>query len=75
MHLRVTDVVWAGWFALFLALEFTAVFKVTPWQTLSSTVWTIETDWQWTKWIFLIGIAVLLVHIVGQWPGGPTHNS
>lgn len=39
-----------------------------PWYTLSRTSWHIEKAWWPFQFVFLIGIAVLLVHIV---EGGP----
>ncbi|HWU24009.1 MAG TPA: hypothetical protein VN088_20915 [Nocardioides sp.] len=66
--MRITDLVWVGWFAIFLALELTSVFRWTPWQTLSATCWSLETAAPWMRFVLLVGIAVLLVHIVARWP-------
>ena len=60
--------VWGAWLALFLCLELLAVFGVVPWGTLSSTAWRAETLVKVLRWVFLVGLAVLLVHIVSRWP-------
>ena len=60
--------VWAGWLLLFLALELPALFNKVPWESLSSTSWTLEDDWHPLQFVFMFGLAVLLVHIVAKWP-------
>lgn len=61
-------VVWGAWLLLFLGLELSAVFGLSPWQTLSSTAWRAETLVRLLRWVFLVGLAVLMVHIVARWP-------
>lgn len=73
-HLRVRDsgmtaAVWFGWLALFLGLELPAAKRVVPWKTLSEFCWTIEDDEKPTRWLFMLGLCTLLVHIVSKWPG------
>ena len=61
-------VVWGAWLLLFLAFELAAIFLPVPWTTLSSTAWRAETLVKLLRWVFLIGLAVLLVHITARWP-------
>lgn len=61
-------IVWAVWLGLFLIFELAALTKHVPWVTLSELAWKFE-DWRpGLRWVFLIGLAVLLVHIVSRWP-------
>lgn len=56
-----SDIVWAVWLALFLALEVPAACGVVPWDTLSRTSWLDERLYPILKTIlfgFLIGLAV-----------------
>ena len=63
MKLSPWDAIWVAWLAIFLGLELPAVFKVTPWVTLSSTSWGLEQWWSPFRLIFEVFLAVLLLHI------------
>ncbi len=63
-----TYIVWGGWLGLFLILELLAVFHVVPWVPLSDMAWQLEKVSVAFKWLFLVGLALLLVHIVAGWP-------
>jgi uncharacterized membrane protein YczE len=59
--LKLSDVVWAAWLLLFLALEIPAALGVAPWDTLSRTSWIDERLYPILQTIlfgFLIGLAV-----------------
>lgn len=59
--LGLSDLVWAAWLVLFLALEVPAACGVVPWDTLSQTSWLDERLYPILKTIlfgFLIGLAV-----------------
>ena len=45
-----------------------AVWLPVPWGTLSATAWRAETLVRLLRWVFLVGLAVLLVHITARWP-------
>lgn len=60
--------VWGAWLGAFLVLEGLAIAKRTPWTTLSEFAWMVERAKPITRWVFLVGLAVLLVHIVSGWP-------
>lgn len=56
-----SDLVWALWLLLFLALEVPAAAGIVPWDTLSRTSWLDEKLYPILKTIlfgFLIGLAV-----------------
>lgn len=63
-----TYIVWGAWLLLFLILELLAVFHVVPWQPLSDMAWHLESMSSIFKWVFFIGLSLLLVHIVSGWP-------
>lgn len=68
--LSISDAVWAGWLCLFLVLELTGFFHVTPWNTLSSTAWANEERYPILRTIllgFLIGLAVHIRFQTGLW--------
>lgn len=51
-----------------MLLEGLAIAKRAPWTTLSAFAWNIETYKPAMRWVFLVGLAVLMVHIVAGWP-------
>lgn len=56
-----SDIVWATWLLLFLALEIPAALGIAPWDTLSRTSWLDEKLYPILQTIlfgFLIGLAV-----------------
>lgn len=56
-----SDIVWAAWLLLFLALEIPAALRIAPWDTLSRTSWLDEKLYPILQTIlfgFLIGLAV-----------------
>jgi uncharacterized membrane protein len=60
-RLKLSDVVWAAWLLLFLAIEIPAALGIAPWDTLSRTSWIDERLYPILKTIlfgFLIGLAV-----------------
>lgn len=63
-----TYLIWGGWLALFLVLELLAVFHAVPWVPLSDMAWHLERLSDVFRWVFLIGLAVLMTHIVTGWP-------
>lgn len=67
---RVSLVIWSAWAALFVVLEFLAVFDVVPWNTLSWTAWQLQALSGLFSIAFAAGLFVLLLHIVlpGRWP-------
>jgi hypothetical protein len=60
--------IWGLWVLAFLVLEFTGLFHVTPWHTLSDTVWSLEDINRWLRVLALCGLIVLTTHIVARWP-------
>jgi len=64
--------VWLAWFAFafgsWLVLEALGYLRVTPWLTLSETVWQWETDASIVRWVLMAGLTVLMVHLVARWP-------
>lgn len=64
-------VVWSLWILLvllaFSALEISGYFGA-PWSTLTEFIRTQETHAQIIKWVLLIGLAILMVHLTGDWP-------
>lgn len=60
--------IWGAWFLLFLVFELSAVFLNTPWTTLSTFSWKLESLSDVAKVVFLAGLVVLTVHIVAHWP-------
>ena len=65
-----SDVVWAAWLLLFLALELTAFFRLAPWDTLSSTAWLNEKLHPILRTVlfgFLIGLGVHIRYGTGLW--------
>jgi hypothetical protein len=63
-----TYLIWGFWFALFLALEIPALFHAVPWTPLSDMAWHLEGISVYFKWLFFLGLAVLLMHIVAKFP-------
>ena len=63
-----TYLIWGFWLALFLILELLAVFHVAPWVPLSDMAWHLEKLSDVFRWVFFLGLAVLLVHITAGWP-------
>jgi hypothetical protein len=66
--LTISAIVWLGWLALWVVLELLGYWHITPWTTLSEFVWAVEMHWRITQIVFLIGFAILLVHLVARWP-------
>lgn len=65
-----SDLVWALWLLLFLALEIPAACGVVPWDTLSQTSWINEHLHPWLKPVltgFLIGLVVHIGYGTGLW--------
>ncbi len=66
---------WVGWIGIFLALEFTAIFRRRYQDTLSEFVWHLcditpgRTSWSWTAaHFFLLAFLLwLLIHLVFGW--------
>jgi hypothetical protein len=57
--------VWGAWFAAFVVLELLAAFGLTPWKTLSETVWDLIQRTNGIGAIAIVaGLAVLAVHLV-----------
>jgi hypothetical protein len=63
-------IVWGCWAALFVVLEFLAVFDKTSWNTLSWTAWQLQARSGLFSIAFAGGLFVLLLHILlpGRWP-------
>jgi hypothetical protein len=58
-------IVWGLWGLAFVLLEIPAVFGLTPWKTLSSTVWDLIQRTNGIAAIAVVGgLAVLAVHLV-----------
>lgn len=56
--------VWPGWVGLFLVLELTGLFRLTPWTTLSEFSWHLE-DEHWLIHAMFFGFLLgLSIHIV-----------
>jgi hypothetical protein len=62
-------IVWSLWIVQFIVLELLGVFHKVPWGSLSRFSWKLESLSPVLPYVFLIGLAVLLVHIVTGFPG------
>lgn len=69
--------VWPIFWALFAVIECLGVFKrhlpesvqkYIPWTSLSQFAWKLESLNPILPWVFMVGLALLLVHIVAQFP-------
>lgn len=58
-----SDLIWAAWLALFLALEIPAACGVVPWDTLSQTSWLNEVSHPWLRPLLVGFLVGLVVHI------------
>ncbi len=56
--------IWGAWFLLFVLCELPAVANVTPWPSLSATVWGLQQRWDWTTIPIIGGLAILAVHLI-----------
>lgn len=64
----ISRLVWGGWLALFLVLEFLGLFRVVPWVTLSETVWDLEAKYRVLACLIAGGLFVLTLHLAFRWP-------
>ena len=61
-------VVWPGWILLFLALELSGLWGLTPWTTLSEFSWKLESE-HWLIHAMFFGFLIgLCIHIVFKGP-------
>lgn len=61
-------IVWLGLGGLFLVLELTGYWHITPWSTLSDYIWHLEAakpEFRWAVWFVC---SLLLTHLVAQFP-------
>lgn len=65
-----SDLIWALWLLLFLALEIPAALGLVPWYTLSHTSWVNEHIYPWLRpilWGFLVGLATHICYGTQLW--------
>ena len=61
-------VVWPLWIGLFLVLELSGLWRLTPWTTLSEFSWHLE-DEHWLVHALFFGFLIgLVIHIVFRGP-------
>jgi hypothetical protein len=60
----------AVWTPAFLALELPAHWGLTPWPTLSSTVWDLIAWWHPMAYFTVLFMVVLLGHFEFHWSAG-----
>jgi len=68
--IRRSDLIWAAWLLIFLALEIPAAFGVVPWNTLSGTSWINEHLHPWLRpvlWGFLVGLSTHICFGTNFW--------
>jgi hypothetical protein len=61
-------IVWSAWIVLFLGLELSGLWRLTPWVTLSETSWHLEETYRWFYIAFAGFLIGLTVHIVMHVP-------
>lgn len=62
-------IIWPLWLGAFVVLELLGIFRKVPWTSLSRFAWKLESFNPILPFVFLLGLAALLVHIVSGWPG------
>ena len=61
-------IVWPLWIGAFLVLELLGIFRKVPWTSLSRFAWKLESLSPVLPYLFMVGLALLLVHIVTGFP-------
>ncbi len=66
--MRISAIVWLGWFGAWIVLELLGYWRVMPWVTLSEFVWRLESLAPGIAFVFFLGLCILASHLATRWP-------